>query len=149
MKNILVLLDSIFEKVTAAVLRFLGHSITFFLALCMVIYFLVNKEFYRQSLHSSIRDIILSITFLSFFIIQKSFNHFSKALHVKLNELVASHDKASNRLVNAENMSERELSDLNKLYTNLAEKVIAEENKNISQSIEHVIEEVKDESSHQ
>ena len=139
MKNFIGILENIFEKITGVVLQILGHSITFIAALGVVGFFLSNQEFYHQSLHNSIRDVILSITFLSFFIIQKAFNHFSKSLHVKLNELVASQDKASNRLVNAEQLSEKELTTLTKHYTHLAEKVNETENKNISQSIEHVI----------
>ena len=50
------------------------------------------------------------ITFLMVFLIQKAQNKDSLAIQLKLNELVAAHEFASNRLVNVENMSEEDLS---------------------------------------
>ena len=49
------------------------------------------------------------ITFLMVFLIQKSQNKESVAVQLKLNELVAAHEFASNRLVDVENMTEEEL----------------------------------------
>jgi low affinity Fe/Cu permease len=69
-----------------------------------------------------IRDIVLSITFLSFFIIQKSFSRFSKVLHLKLNELVVSHEHANNILITAEEKTEVELKELADRNRELVEK---------------------------
>jgi len=44
-------------------------------------------------------------------------NKDSLAIQLKLNELVAAHEFASNRLVNVENMSEEELKVIQKYYT--------------------------------
>ncbi|CAN5441942.1 hypothetical protein BH10BAC2_BH10BAC2_36270 [soil metagenome] len=49
------------------------------------------------------------ITFLMVFLIQKSQNKDSIAIQLKLNELVAAHEFASNRLVDVENITEEEL----------------------------------------
>src|SRR5690242_2162239 len=49
------------------------------------------------------------ITFLMVFLIQKSQNKDSKAIHLKLNELLASHEGTSNRMVDIEDLSEEEL----------------------------------------
>lgn len=49
------------------------------------------------------------IIFLMVFLIQKAQNKDSLAIQLKLNELVAAHEFASNRLVNVENMTEEEL----------------------------------------
>jgi low affinity Fe/Cu permease len=48
------------------------------------------------------------ITFLMVFLIQKAQNKESVAVQLKLNELVAAHEFASNRLVDVENMSEED-----------------------------------------
>jgi low affinity Fe/Cu permease len=88
-------------------------------------------------------DIIFSITFLSIFIIQKSVNRFSAALHLKMNELVASHDNASNRIINVEEKSEEEIRALAKHYTTIAKKVKDSDAMQSSQSIEHIIDESK------
>lgn len=56
------------------------------------------------------------ITFLMVFLIQKAQNKDSKAIQIKLNELIAAHDKANNRIVDIEDLSEDELDELHKLY---------------------------------
>ncbi|MCX6168424.1 MAG: low affinity iron permease family protein [Ignavibacteriales bacterium] len=111
-----------FEKLTSFVINILGNSITFIFALGAVIFWLTNKRFYTQDIHSSIGDLILGITFLNLFIIQKSFNRFSGSLHLKVNELVASHESASNKVMNAEVKTENEIIELSKEYVELAEK---------------------------
>ena len=110
-----------FEKLTSVATVILGHHITFIIALCTVIFWLTNKKFYTENLHYKIGDVILGVTFLSFFIIQKSFNRFSASLHLKINELVASHESASNTVINAEEKSEHEITKLSKEYAKLEE----------------------------
>jgi low affinity Fe/Cu permease len=73
-----------------------------------------------QDIHNIIGDIILGIAFLSLFIIQKSFNRFSASMHIKLNELVASHEPANNKVINAEGKTEHEITELSKEYAGLA-----------------------------
>src|ERR1035437_4869797 len=60
-------------------------------------------------------------------VIQKSFNRFSASLHLKVNELVASHQPASNAVMNAEGKTEQEITDLSKEYAALAEQVKEDE----------------------
>ncbi|MBW4890749.1 low affinity iron permease family protein [Mucilaginibacter sp. HMF5004] len=60
------------------------------------------------------------ITFLMVFLIQKSQNKDSKAVHLKLNELIAAHQGASNRMVNIEDITEKELDQLHKFYVRLS-----------------------------
>ena len=74
-----------------------------------------------------IGELILGITFLSLFIIQKTFNQVFTSLHLKLNELVFSHETAKNSVMNAENKTEREIIELQKEYNDLAEKIKEEE----------------------
>jgi low affinity Fe/Cu permease len=121
--------ENVFEKLVSFAIAVLGNSITFIVALCVVIFWLSNKQFFRQDIHSSIADLLLGVAFLSLFIIQKSFNRFSALLHLKVNELVASHEPASNAVINLEKKTEHELTELSKEYTVLAEE-IKEEIKN-------------------
>jgi len=116
-----------FEKLTSVATAILGNSITFIIALGTVIFWLSNERFYTQDIHSSIGDVILGVAFLSLFIIQKSFNRFSASLHLKVNELVASHEPASNAVMNAEGKTEDELTELSKEYAELAEQIKEEE----------------------
>ncbi|CAG9179201.1 low affinity iron permease family protein [Cupriavidus respiraculi] len=61
------------------------------------------------------------ITFLMVFLIQQSQNKDSLAIHLKLNELLASHKLASNRLVAIEDLDEEELKKLAVFYRRLSE----------------------------
>ena len=61
------------------------------------------------------------ITFLMVFIIQQTQNKDTVALQIKLNELIASSEFASNRLVNVEDLTEEDLDTLKKFYARLAE----------------------------
>ena len=55
------------------------------------------------------------ITFLMVFVIQQTQNKDTMALHLKLNELIASSELASNRLVDSEDFTEEELRLLEKI----------------------------------
>lgn len=80
------------------------------------------------------------ITFLMVFLIQRMQNKDSRAVHLKLNELVASLKGPSNRLIDAEDLSEEELEILSNYYRELA--AMAKKEKNLSCS--HSIEEAKE-----
>jgi low affinity Fe/Cu permease len=62
-------------------------------------------------------------TFLMVFLIQRAQNKESRALQLKLNEVVASLEGASNRLVGAEELSENELRALHDRYLKLVDRV--------------------------
>ena len=62
------------------------------------------------------------ITFLMVFLIQRSQNKDSLAVHIKLNELIASSATASNRLVDVEDLTEAELEILHRYYELLSQK---------------------------
>jgi len=127
MKNIYRHIERGFERLTSIAIALLGNSITFIIALGTVIYWLFNKQFYTQDIHSIIGDVILGVAFLSLFIIQKSFNRFSASLHLKLNELVASNETASNAVINAEGKTELEITRLSIDYAILAEQAKEEQ----------------------
>ena len=107
----------------------LGNSLTFIVALVMVIIWLSNISHYKNDLHHAIGDMILGFTFLSLFVIQKSFNRFSASLHLKVNELVASHEPASNTVINLDEKTEQEITELSREYEELAQQVKAIEGK--------------------
>jgi len=116
-------LETIFEKITSYVTIILGNSITFVLALVMVVFWFSNRDFATQELNETIRDLIHGVTFLSLFVIQKEFSRFSGSLHVKVNELVSSSEIANNAVMNVENKTELEIHELQKEYTDLVEQI--------------------------
>lgn len=116
-------MENIFERLVSLATTILGNSMTFVLAFCLVIFWWVNDFLNTGSIHETIGDIIFGTTFLSLFIIQKSFNKFSGSLHLKINELVSSHEPANNSVINVEEKTEREITQLSKEYSELAEQV--------------------------
>jgi len=116
-----------FETVATVVTALMSNSITFTIAVCMVLFWYSNDQFYTQDIHSTIGDIIFGVTFLSLFVIQRSFSHFSAALHLKVNELVASHEPARNAVLNAEEKTEEEITNLAKEYVELIEEIKQQE----------------------
>jgi low affinity Fe/Cu permease len=56
------------------------------------------------------------VTFLMVFLIQRAQNKDSLAIHLKLNEIVASLQGASNRLINVEDLTEQEVQTLHRHY---------------------------------
>ena len=70
------------------------------------------------------------------FIIQRTQNKDSVAIHLKLNELLASSKDASNRMVDIEDISEAELETLHRHYRKLAVLFEKEKNLKVSHSIE-------------
>jgi|SRR5687767_9305802 len=101
-----------FEGMVNAALKIFGHPFTFFVALLLAGFFLVQSIKNYTHLQDVVRDIILSITFLSFFIIQRAVNKTTTAMGIKINELIATHDKASNDLIAIEEKTETELEKL-------------------------------------
>jgi len=61
------------------------------------------------------------VTFLMVFLIQRSQNKDSLAIHLKLNEIVAAVEGASNRLIDVESSTEQELNILRRHYGKLAQ----------------------------
>jgi len=79
------------------------------------------------------------VTFLMVFLIQRSQNKDTLAVQLKLNELVAAIEGASNRLISVEDLSEEELKVLRIHYERLAE--LAKHDRHVTES--HSIEEAE------
>jgi low affinity Fe/Cu permease len=61
-----------------------------------------------------------NLTIHKILLLQRSQNKDSLALHIKLNEIIAAHEGASNRLIVVEDLSEREVEILHKHFQELA-----------------------------
>ena len=127
MRNTYLHIEKQFEKLTTLSTTILGNSITFMLAFCLVLYWWINDIESKASVHQIIGDIIFGTTFLSLFIIQKSFNRYSALIHLKINELVSSHEHANNAVINFETKSEREIKEILKEYIEIEDEIIESE----------------------
>jgi low affinity Fe/Cu permease len=123
MKKIYHHTENLFEQLVSVATTILGNSISFLIAVCLVLVWWIYSLFNNNDLHTIIGDFIFGVTFLSLFIIQKSFNKFSASLHLKINELVSSHEHASNTVMNADLKTEKEIAELSKEYSNQAEQI--------------------------
>jgi low affinity Fe/Cu permease len=100
-----------------------GSSAAFITAIAIILIWLVTGPVFK---YSDTWQLIINtgttiVTFLMVFLIQKSQNKDSKAIHLKLNELLASHEGTSNRMVNIEGLTEEELDHLYKFYIRLSD----------------------------
>ncbi|MPS66546.1 low affinity iron permease family protein [Chryseobacterium sp.] len=125
---------SIFEKFSDWATKFTGSPYAFIGATALVIGWAVTGPLfnYSETWQLVINTGTTIITFLMVFLIQKSQNKDSKAIQIKLNELIAAHEKASNRIVDIEDLTEKELDQLHCYYEKLA--VFAKEDADIHTS---------------
>jgi low affinity Fe/Cu permease len=127
-----------FERFSSGVTSAAGSPPAFTIAVALVLVWLITGPFFdfSETWQLIINTGTTIITFLMVFLIQKSQNKESLAIQLKLNELVASHQDASNRLVNVEGMTEDELKVIQKYYRKLSELALKERDVKQSHSIE-------------
>ena len=111
-----------FEAFSRVITQFTGSTAAFGCALgVIVVWALLGSVFrYSDTWQLVINTGTTIITFLMVFLIQRSQNKDSLAIHLKLNEIVAALSGASNRLVDVESLSEKELVQLHRFYKELA-----------------------------
>ena len=80
------------------------------------------------------------ITFLMVFVIQQSQNKDTKALHLKLNELIACNKMASTRLIDIEDLTSDEIQILKNYYVKLAALSSKEKDLHSTHSIDEALE---------
>jgi len=127
-----------FEKFSNWATAVTGSSTAFFVAIAVIVVWGVTGPIFH---YSDTWQLIINtgttiVTFLMVFLIQKAQNKDSKALHLKLNELLASHQGASNRMVDIENITEAELDKFHKFYVQLSELAEKEEDITCTHSID-------------
>ena len=129
------------EKFSSSVTAMTGTTPAFIIAFSMVLVWAATGPVFdfSEEWQMVINTGTTIITFLMVFLIQKSQNKDSLAVQLKLNELVAAHEYASNRLVNVEGMSEDELKVIKKYYVSLSD--LAKKDGSLQQS--HSIDEAK------
>ena len=127
-----------FEKFASTVTKATGSTPAFIIALGMVVGWAICGPLFHYSANWQmvITTGTTIITFLMVFLIQKEQNKDSLAIQLKLNELVAAHEFASNRLVNVEDMTEEELKVIQKYYSKLSDFTKKEESLQQSHSID-------------
>jgi low affinity Fe/Cu permease len=110
-------------RIAASITRWAGSSWGFGLALLTVVVWAVTGPLFQWSdtWQLVINTGTTVVTFLMVFLIQRTQNKDGLAIQLKLNELVAAVQGASNRLIDIEDLSEAELKTLHAHYQRLVE----------------------------
>jgi low affinity Fe/Cu permease len=125
---------NLFERFANWATKATGSAAAFMIALIIIIVWAVTGPIFK---YSEVWQLVINtgttiITFLMVFLIQKSQNKDSKAIHLKLNELIAADKYASNRMVSIEDLSEKELDKLREFYNTLT--ALAQKDSDIHES---------------
>jgi low affinity Fe/Cu permease len=129
------------ERFSGTVARWSGSSVAFAIAFALILIWAATGPVFQYSntWQLVINTATTIVTFLMVFLIQRAQNKDARAIQMKLNELVAAIDGASNRLIDIEDLSEDELETLHRLYSKLAR--MAKHDSDIGKS--HSIEEAQ------
>lgn len=129
------------EKFSLKATQATGTSTAFILALSVIVVWGLTGPLFR---FSDTWQLVINagatvVTFLMVFLIQRTQNKDTLAIHLKLNEIVAALEGASNRLIDVEDLTEEEIRTLHKHYQKLV--TMAKEDLTVTQS--HSIEEAE------
>ena len=131
-------MSNFMARLAAAVTRWSGSSWGFGTALAVILVWAVTGPIFKWSdtWQLVINTGTTIVTFLMVFLIQRTQNKDGLAIQLKLNELVAAIEGASNRLIDIEDLGEAELQVLHRHYQRLAEMAQREEKIATSHSVE-------------
>jgi low affinity Fe/Cu permease len=129
------------ERLSTRVTKWAGGTSAFALACGVVIVWIVTGPLfgYSNTWQLVINTGTTIVTFLMVFLIQRTQNKDSLAIQLKLNELVAALQGASNRLIDVEDLTEQELEVLRDHFAKLA----AMSKKDLTLTESHSIEEAE------
>ena len=130
------------EKLSYQATKATGTSMAFMVAVAVVLVWLVSGPLFN---FSDTWQLVINtgttiVTFLMVFLIQRAQNKDALAIHLKLNEIVAAMEGASNRLIDVEDLSEAEIDALRKYYRKLIELARTDDVLNATHSIEEAAE---------
>ena len=132
------------ERMSTTITRWTGSTSAFALACTVIVVWVVTGPIFgfSDTWQLVINTGTTIVTFLMVFLIQRAQNKESKAMQLKLNEIVAAIQGASNHLIDVEDLSEKDIEALRKHYGELAR--LAAKTSNVLES--HSIEEARDRS---
>ena len=126
------------QEFSTAVTQWTGSTSVQLAAVSVFPLWMISGMFFGvdKSWHLFFEPLTSFVPFLMVFLIQRSQNKDSLALQLKLNELVAAVDGASNRLIDVEGLSEEDLETIHEHYQGLADMAKKEMELGKSHSIE-------------
>jgi low affinity Fe/Cu permease len=126
------------ERVARAITEWTGSSSAFGLAVSIVVVWAaLGPVFgYSDTWQLVINTGTTIVTFLMVFLIQRGQNIESRAIQLKLNEIIAAVYGASNRLIDVESLSERDIETLHRHYRALVDMARKDAELTASHSVE-------------
>jgi len=126
------------ERMSTAATNWTGSTSALVAAVSIIAVWLISGPLFH---YSNTWQLVINtgttiITFLMVFLIQRSQNKESLAVQLKLNELVAAMQGASNRLIDVEDLSEDELKLLHSFYRRLSAMAKKDEDLGRSHSVD-------------
>lgn len=114
--------ENFFDHFADKIVWFTGSAGAFAGASILVIVWAISGPFfnYSEAWQMVINTGTTIITFLMVFLIQKAQNKDSKAIQIKLNELLAAQENARNQIVDIEDLTEADLDKLHVYYENFS-----------------------------
>jgi low affinity Fe/Cu permease len=111
-----------FRKFAIAASKFMGRSYAFVIALVIIIIWFMSGPIFdfSDTWQLVINTGTTIITFLMVFLIQNTQNRESKALHLKLDEIISSIARAKNHMIGAEHFEDDKLDELEAKYHKIA-----------------------------
>lgn len=131
-------LGQTFERLSTRATLWAGSTSVLVAAIVMiVIWLLTGPVFHFSDTWQLVMNTVTSIvTFIMVFLIQRTQNKDALAVQLKLNELVAALEGASNRLIDIEELSEADLRVLHEYYQRLTDMAKKDEDLGRSHSVE-------------
>jgi low affinity Fe/Cu permease len=112
-----------FEQISHKVNRFLGTSQALLVGLVVMVIWALSFLF-EGKWHELICELVAMVSFLNLFTLQRAQNKDLKAIHIKLDELIATSSSATNHLIKAEEAPEHVLDQVHELYKSAASAAI-------------------------
>jgi low affinity Fe/Cu permease len=114
---------SFFSRFARGMSKMLGHPIAFGAALLVVVVWAALGPIFHftDTWQLVINTGTTIVTFLMVFLIQNTQNRDSEAMQLKLDELIRAIKGTDNSMLNAENLTEKELQQLQEHYSQLAQ----------------------------
>ena len=132
------IVGELLERFSYQATRATGTSLAFVLALTVILAWAVTGPIFH---YSDTWQLVINtgttiVTFLMVFLIQRAQNKDALAIHLKLNEIVAALEGASNRLIDVEDLTEPEIDALRNYYKKLIDLARTDDNLTMTHSIE-------------
>ncbi len=112
-------MNDTFHKIASYTSKTIGSSYAFIVAILLILAWVITGPFfnYSDTWQLVINTTTTIVTFLIVFLIQNTQNRDSRAIHVKLDELIRAHKAARNQFMGVEQLTDSQLQGIQAMIT--------------------------------